>query len=151
MNKQKLSSIAVIIIVYLLGLVSGSLVTKTGIRCSFRRGRKRPEHIAGKFKSRMVKRLSSKLQLNDEQKDELTSIVEKHRPEMKKMTQTMSEKMKELRNKMELDIKNILNEEQANKFDKILKKHGKFYKRKHGVRKGLRRQGMRLDKKDDSQ
>lgn len=143
MNKQKLSSIAVIILVYLLGLVSGSLVTKTGIRCFFGPGRKRPEHIAGKFESRMVKRLSSKLQLNDEQKDGIKSIVEKHRPEMKKMRQTMREKMKELKDKMELDIRNILNDEQVKKFDKIIKKRG--------VRKGLRRQGMRSGKKDDSQ
>ncbi|GAF82521.1 unnamed protein product [marine sediment metagenome] len=129
MNKKKLTSIVVIIIVYLLGLVTGSLATKAGIRYCFR-GRKGHGRIARKIEGRMVNRLSSKLQLTDEQKTEIESIIETHRPEMKKLRESIGEKMKTLKNTMHQDIKKVLtDEQQSGKFEEIIKKHGRFHKR----------------------
>lgn len=142
MNKQKLISIAVIIAVYLLGLVSGSLITKNCRKRFFECGR-RPGKFAERMESRMVKRLSSKLNLSGEQKNELKTLIEKHRPEMEKMRKTMGDKMKESKNRLEQDIKKILTGEQLERFDEIIIKH-KFNRKLPGVRKGLRRQGMRF-------
>ena len=143
MNKQKITSIVVVIIVYLLGIVSGSLVTKAGIRHFFN-SRKRTER-------RLVNRLSSKLQLTDEQKNEVKSIIDKHRPEMKKLRSSIKEEMKKLKDNMHQDIKKVLNEEQSEKFDKIIKRYETPHKRKGKIRKGIRRQGMRLRQKEGNQ
>lgn len=62
-------------------------------------------------KERILEKLSTKLTLTDEQKTKISlSIDKKH------------ERMKELRNQTKVEIKSVLTEEQAKKFDELIAK-----------------------------
>jgi len=142
MNKQKLISIVVIIVVYLMGLVSGSLITRNRRKYFFNRG-KRPGKYTENIENRMVKGFSSRLGLSGEQEKKLKIIVNKYAPEMEKAKKTLWDQIKESKNNIEQDIRKVLTVEQLEKLDEFRKKRDSHSKLQ-GKRKGLRRQGMRF-------
>lgn len=62
-------------------------------------------------KEKILEKLTTKLNLNDEQKTKISLAIDKKH-----------ENMKELRNQAKAEIKSILTEEQAKKFDELIAK-----------------------------
>lgn len=62
-------------------------------------------------KGQIIERLTAKLELKEEQKAQVAALFEKKH-----------EKMKELRDQTKEEIKSVLSEEQAKKFDELIKK-----------------------------
>ena len=143
MNRQKLISILVIVLVYLIGLVSGSLVTRMRVARPFKPGIK----IGRKMEDRMIKRLSSRLELTEEQQEKLRLISEKKQPQMEELRKDMKAEMKKIKDKWHQDIKEILTEEQAVKLDALMEKRYNHLDGKDRKRMGIRRQGRIAGKK----
>jgi hypothetical protein len=117
MKKDKLKIFVGILIVFLLGAATGSLITKIYFKKDFRSWKR------GKFFSKggfLMEELSQKLNLTEKQKPEIEKIMQdsfeqifqlkrKHKPEIKAIFET--------RNKL---IKEKLNNEQKEKFDGLV-------------------------------
>lgn len=88
-----------------------------------------------KRSSRMLKRFSSKLDLNPEQRKEVAAILKKKRVRIKELRAKIHPEFKSLRRTTREEIRGILNPEQLKKFERIHSKWEARWKKRHAKEK----------------
>ncbi|MFY9402625.1 MAG: hypothetical protein WAQ07_04365 [Candidatus Omnitrophota bacterium] len=84
----------------------------------------------------IFKKISRRLKLSEEQKEEVKNILKSSRSEAKEVFKTSKEKLSALREKTNVSIRAILSKEQQVEFDKMIgEKKCKMSKFKKGERK----------------
>jgi hypothetical protein len=141
MNKDKFKIFAGILLVFLLGAATGSLVTNIYFKKEFRSWKK------GKFLGKrgfLIEELSQKLDLSDTQKQEIEKIMEESFEKIFQLKRKHRPEIKEIFKERNVLIKEKLNEEQKEKFDELVvvmkqmrrkwKKEKRRWKERGGVR-----------------
>ncbi len=117
MNKDKLKIFAGILLVFLLGAATGSLVTNIYSKKEFRSWKK------GKFFGKrgfLIEELSQKLNLSDTQKQEIEKIMEESFEKIFQLKRKHRPEIKEIFKERNVLIKEKLNDEQKEKFDELV-------------------------------
>jgi Spy/CpxP family protein refolding chaperone len=89
--------------------------------------------------ARRIEALSSELDLTREQRRQLRQIMERHRDEYRELTRTMFEKcgddLQGLRERVDQEIKGVLNESQARRFKELTAERGRRFPLGRGPRR----------------
>ncbi len=72
--------------------------------------------------NRMMNGMSRRLALTEEQKNKLAPIFKKHKEEMDALAKTIRPKFETLKNKMDEELKSILDDKQKARFEKMRKR-----------------------------
>lgn len=84
------------------------------------------EERPGLSEVRRFESLASELDLNREQRDKVRSIMERHRDQNRQLSQAMFDKcgddLKELRNQVDTEIGQVLDEKQRQRFAELMEK-----------------------------
>ncbi|MFA5858359.1 MAG: hypothetical protein WC955_04770 [Elusimicrobiota bacterium] len=119
--KKALFAISVLIIIYLLGVMSGFLSIKH-FSSNRRFGPPMPDGRMGKSpEQHMVDMFSKKLSLTEAQKKQIVQILISNKGVVDKYRDEFYDKMTKTMNTVNISIRTILNEEQKISFDKMLK------------------------------
>ena len=123
---------------FLLGTVAGSL----GAHLYYARALARPPGPPPFFGRPMGPMLESRLDLSEEQRQELRQVLEESRREAEAMRAEMAPRMREIMARNEDRIRAILTPEQAERFEELRRRHRRrserFFGGPHG-RRGPRR------------
>ena len=144
MNKKNaiLLTIAMIII-YLFGALSGYLIAINIMK--IHRDSSRFDSVSIGGNNGILNLLIQRLNLNASQSNEVKSILKYFSTEKTSYLNNFDAGMEKIQEKAHQDIKNILNEEQIEKFNIFVLKYDILADTKPDrIRKGIRRQGMRL-------
>ena len=139
MNRKKIIAVVVIVSIYVSGLLSGGLLRMLVFKTHFDGPPGRPFHsrifngIEKRVNGRILSRLSSGLNLSDEQRGSLKTILDRRVPELEKLRCSFRNEMKNMKASMDSDIRKILTQDQVLKFDELCSKPDIFMKGKHGV------------------
>jgi hypothetical protein len=117
MNKDKFKIFAGILIIFLLGAATGSLVTNIYFKKEFRSWKK--GKIFGK-RGFLIDELSQKLDLTATQKQEIEKIMEESFEKIFQLKRKHRPEIKEIFKKRNALIKEKLNDEQKEKFDELV-------------------------------
>lgn len=86
------------------------------------------EERPGLSEVRRFESLASELDLNREQRDQVRGIMERHRDQNRQLSQAMFEKcggeLKELRQRVDTEIRQVLDEKQRQRFAELIEKRG---------------------------
>lgn len=102
----------------------------------------------------MLDRLDQKLELNDEQREQIGNLIEAHRDQMRSQRETRREgdsqrgerrgQWREGRMALHEEIRAVLSEEQVEQFDALHERKGRKHKRGEGGRHGYGMQALDL-------
>lgn len=131
---KKVYAITLSAVVFLLGVIIGILLDRISFIGQFCL---RPMPAMGHMTPKkgpppplVTNKMARILNLNTEQKKQLSDIIENHRKSIDELFKEFEPKVRNKFSSMETEIRSILNDEQKIKFDKMLKK----FKKMHGGR-----------------
>ena len=131
-------------VIYLFGILSGYLIAKNIMKIRY--GATQYDSISKQSNTGLPSMLTQRLNLNVSQSNELKSILENYRTEKTSYMNNFDAGMKNIQEKTHRNIRNILNEEQLEKFNILSSKYDILADNKPDrIRNGIRRQGMRLN------
>jgi hypothetical protein len=131
-------------VIYLFGILSGYLIAKNIMKIRY--GATQYDSISKQSNTGLPSMLTQRLNLNVSQSNELKSILENYRTEKTSSMNNFDAGMKNIQEKTHRNIRNILNEEQLEKFNILSSKYDILADNKPDrIRNGIRRQGMRLN------
>jgi len=131
-------------VIYLFGILSGYLIAKNIMKIRY--GATQYDSISKQSNTGLPSMLTQRLNLNVSQSNELKSILENYRTEKTSSMNNFDAGMKNIQEKTHRNIRNILNEEQLEKFNILSSKYDFLTDDKPDrIRNGIRRQGMRLN------
>jgi Spy/CpxP family protein refolding chaperone len=85
----------------------------------------------GAGEARRFEALSHELDLSSEQRRKVRAIMERHRDENRQLTQAMFEKcsddLRDLRSRVDAEIRAVLSEQQARRFSELMEKRGRRF------------------------
>ena len=111
---RKITFIFLMVAIYLIGIISGTIIGKIFFRGrDFRRRPPSSEHVVGRF--------ARELNLTDAQKKQVMKILENNRDTVDKYHDELNAKTRKTMDAVNDGIRAILTEEQKKIFDKILK------------------------------
>lgn len=142
--KKKLVLFVLLIVVYMLGIMSGALIIKyVGIGhgfMSFPGGMHIKEPVkGGSPEQHLVELFSKKLDLSDEQKKQFIQILENNKSKIDKYRDEFYVKMEATMDSVDENMRGILNEKQIKVFNKVIAnrpKMNKFPEMKPGMGPG---------------
>jgi hypothetical protein len=112
------------VVPFLAGLLAGSLLGRYASPWYFYR-----RAPAVNQEERFLKRFSSDLALSSQQKEEISAILKARRAETEKLLAEYRPKFEAVRTSTQDDIRKVLTPEQQKKFDKLLEKRHRGWKR----------------------
>lgn len=120
MMRSKRQAVAILMLVFLLGLVSGLLISAVAERTFASRSWSRSYH-----KDIDLEELSHRLELSAEQKEALAKILERSRQRFVELRAEFKPKVKAIKEQTRAEILQILNDEQKAEFQQLIEKGSK--------------------------
>ncbi len=120
MMRSKRQAVAILMLVFLLGLVSGILISAVAERTFASRNWSRSYH-----KDIDLEELSHRLELSAEQKEALAKILERSRQRFVELRAEFKPKVKAIKEQTRAEILQILNDEQKAEFQQLIQKSSK--------------------------
>lgn len=144
MNKKNAIQLTIaIMVIYLFGALSGYLIAVNIMK--IHRDSSRFDSVSIGGNNGILNLLIQRLNLNTSQSNEIKSILKNYSAKKTSSMNNFNAGMEKIHKKAHQDIRNILNKEQIEKFNIFTLKYDILADTKPDrIRKGLRRQGMRL-------